>query len=180
MQTTVANASNINVVVINATIETNDSYPATELVFGLSCFIDPCCFSSRRALTSDVHCFLRLIVAYIYAASCTNCVRLSDEAVRNEPQIYKSIRIRNASLVNISRPVTVIYLSKAYDTTEVHHHESMTTETWSQGTSSSALVHSNTNIVPHHSTHPTTGHTNTVHHPAVHTAHTSNQPHMVT
>ncbi|CAF3704506.1 unnamed protein product [Rotaria sordida] len=174
MQTTVSNDSNITVIVFNATIEIDDGN------------------STEKIVSSDsINYILRLIVYYIYAITCNICIEISNNAVYNEPQLEKLIEIRNATLIDISRPITVIKITSNSITTifsSTTHKVSMSTVQLSttnsnynstMKTTSSTVVHAT--IHPTTSQHQTTEHTSAVHYTSedkTTTFHTTTLPHM--
>ncbi|CAF2739052.1 unnamed protein product [Rotaria sp. Silwood2] len=142
MQTTVSNGSNITVIVFNATIEIDYE------------------ISTKKIVISDsINYILRLIVYYIFSVTCNICIEISNSAVYNEPQLGKLIEIRNASLIDISRPVTVINIISMptiqFSTANLNYNSTIKT-------TSSTVVHTTTD--PTISQHQTTEHTSTVHH----------------
>ncbi|CAF4894434.1 unnamed protein product [Rotaria sp. Silwood1] len=139
MQTTVSNSSNITVIVFNATIEIDDEN------------------STKKIISSDsINYILRLIVYYIFSITCNLCIEISNNAVYNEPQLDKLIQIQNASLIDISRPVTVIQIismsTVSFSITNSNYNNTIKT-------TSSTIVH--TTIHPTTSQHQTTEHMST-------------------
>jgi hypothetical protein len=63
---------------------------------------------------------LRLVVYYIYTITCNECVQISKDAIQKAPVLQKFIQIRNASLIFISRPISIINISKYLDIRQVN------------------------------------------------------------
>ncbi|CAF0765718.1 unnamed protein product [Adineta ricciae] len=105
MQTTLSNDSTINATVYNASI-TDDS-ENTSLI--------PYTFVYT----------LRLIVYYLYPVTCDACAQSSNDAVRKTPVFVNTIRVRNATLISISHPHSILTISPANETTTIpsplHH-----------------------------------------------------------
>ncbi|CAF4898579.1 unnamed protein product [Rotaria socialis] len=152
MQTTVSNDSNINVIVFNATIDIDNEQ------------------STTKPVSSDsTNYILRLIVSYIYPIACNACIEICESSIYDEPQLDKLIEIRNASLIDISRPVSVINLTPNTMTTIISSTHTVTMSTVHSSTTHSADNHTikiTTTTVVHSTTsqHPITENTTTAHH----------------
>ncbi|CAM4961742.1 unnamed protein product [Rotaria socialis] len=152
MQTTVSNDSNINVIVFNATIDIDNEQ------------------STTKPVSSDsTNYILRLIVSYIYPVACNACIEICESSIYDEPQLDKLIEIRNASLIDISRPVSVINLTPNTMTTIISSTHTVTMSTVHSSTTHSADNHTikiTTTTVVHSTTsqHPITENTTTAHH----------------
>ncbi|CAF1445149.1 unnamed protein product [Rotaria magnacalcarata] len=152
MQTTVSNDSNINVIVFNATIDIDNEQSTTK----------PVSLDSTNYI-------LRLIVSYIYPIACNACIEICESSIYDEPQLDKLIEIRNASLIDISRPVSVINLTPNTMTTIISSTHAVAMSTVHSSTTHSADNHTikiTTTAVVHPTTsqHPITENTTTVHH----------------
>ncbi|CAM4768104.1 unnamed protein product [Rotaria magnacalcarata] len=123
-----------------------------------------------RPVSSDsTNYILRLIASYIHPIACNACIEICESSIYDEPQLDKLIEIRNASLIDISRPVSVINLTPNTMTTIISSTHAVAMSTVHSSTTHSVDNHTikittTTVVHPTTSQHPITENTTTAHH----------------
>ncbi|CAF4129714.1 unnamed protein product [Rotaria magnacalcarata] len=126
--------------------------------------------STTKPVSSDsTNYILRLIASYIHPIACNACIEICESSVYDEPQLDKLIEIRNASLIDISRPVSAINLTPNTMTPIISSTHAVAMSTVHSSTTHSADNHTikittTTVVHPTTSQHPITENTTTVHH----------------